>query len=47
MTMPTEMGRCTVFREYGVLFSLPSLRAERCIALGMMARSTWKYPSLL
>lgn len=46
MTMPTEMGRYMVFREYGVLYCLPSLLVELCIALGMMARRTWKYLSL-
>ena len=43
---PTKTGRSTVFREYGVLFCLPFLPVERCIAPGMMAGSTWKYLNL-
>ena len=46
MKEPTKMDHSTAFRGYGVLFCLPSLHVERCIAPGMMARSTWKYLNL-
>ena len=46
MTMSTKKGRCIAFREYGVRYYSPSSLAGRCTVLGMMARSTWKYPSL-